>query len=431
MVLGVCRRVMGDVQYAEDVFQAVFLVLARKAANVRRPEALPGFLYGVALRLARKARHSGRRFVPTHSEMPEPVDPHPHPLDAITGRELLALLDEEIARLPEVFRLPLLLCVMQGRSVEEAARLLGWSTGSVRGRLARGRERLRERLTRRGLSVSVGALALLAPVAVPERLLAETIRHLAYPAPAVSALAARSIPMLKLKTVCLGLAVVAAVGLGAGLLFAPAPEPETPAASSPPATVQAKAEPRRDRYGDPLPAGAVARLGTLRFRASGEIQALAFAPDGKTLAVSSHSGLDLFDAANGKRIKHLSSATPAVDPIVFSPDGKYLAGRGHKIVGRSIWNRAVVRVWELDGEQKPRKYEIGPNIVWVGWSAENQPLAIRVEQGALHLHELAAGRARRFVCKDPQKYETGVLIDDPPLACAPAGRVLALVRPQA
>jgi DNA-directed RNA polymerase specialized sigma24 family protein len=116
MVLGVCRRVLGDAQHAEHAFQATFLVLARKAANVRRPEALPGFLYVVVLRLARKARNATRRqFMQTHSAIPEPIDPHPHPLDAIAGRELLALLDEEIARLPEVFRLPLLLCVMQAR----------------------------------------------------------------------------------------------------------------------------------------------------------------------------------------------------------------------------------------------------------------------------------------------------------------------------
>jgi RNA polymerase sigma factor (sigma-70 family) len=276
MVLGVCRRVLGDEHTAEDAFQATFLVLARKAANVRRPESLPSFLFGVALRLARKSRDTlRRRMVETRADAPEPADGHPHPLDALTGRELLALLDAEVARLPEVYRLPLLFCVMQGRTVEEAAAMLGWSAGSLRGRLARGRQRLRERLTRRGLAVSVGALALLAPAAVPERLRAETFRNLAAPAtPEVSALAAA--PALKLKAAGFALFVLIATGLGASLPLLRTPEPETPAAalSAAPPT-QAKDEPRRDRYGDPLPPGALARIGTVRFRDGGAIFTLA------------------------------------------------------------------------------------------------------------------------------------------------------------
>jgi RNA polymerase sigma factor (sigma-70 family) len=148
MVLGVCRRLLGDVHEAEDVFQAVFLVLARRASRLRQPEALAGFLHTIAVRLARKAYAAKRQRqrIETSADATEPVDPRPHPLDVISGRELLALLDEEIARLPERYRLPLVLCLLQGRTVEEAARLLGWSLGSLRGRLTRGRERLRQRL---------------------------------------------------------------------------------------------------------------------------------------------------------------------------------------------------------------------------------------------------------------------------------------------
>jgi RNA polymerase sigma factor (sigma-70 family) len=430
MVLGLCRRVLGDAQHAEDAFQATFLVLALKAHSLRRPEALPSFLYGVALRLARKARGTARRSVPTHPDCPAPSDPRPDPLDVLSGRELLAVVDEEIARLPQAYRLPLLLCVLQERTVEEAARVLGWAAGSVRGRLARGRELLRRRLARRGLAPSAGAVALLEPVAVSERLRAECVRNLAAPAPAaVGALAAPG-PSLKLKAICFGLLAVAA-GLGAGLPLLRAPEPEPPAASAP-AAPQAKSEPRRDRYGDPLPPGAVVRLGTLRFRAPSEIATLAFTPDGKTLAVSSHGGLFLFDAADGRRIKRLPSATPnwqPEEPLAFSPDGKRLAGRGHKIVGRSALQ--VVRVWELAGERQPREFEVGQWVVWLGWSAEGQPLAIRVEDGALHLHDLAAGRSRRFACEKPVKYPSGLVSNDPPVACSPAGQVLALVDDEA
>jgi RNA polymerase sigma factor (sigma-70 family) len=433
MVFGLCRRVLGDVHAAEDVFQATFLVLARKAAKVRRPEALPSFLYGVALRLARKARAAiCRRAMQLPADTLEPIDPHPHPLDELSGRELLALLDEEVARLPEAYRLPLLLCVMQGRSIEEAARLLGWSIGSLRGRLTRGRERLRQHLTRRGLDLSAGVIALLAPAAVSDQLRAACLRNLtASAAPAVSDLAASWTAALKLKAIGLGLFVAVAAGLGATLPLIRAPQPETPAAPSPAAPpAQAKDEPRRDRYGDPLPSGAVARLGTLRFRAPGEIETLALAPDSKTLAVSSRGGLFLFDAVSGQRLRHLLSQGPAWRPetlLVFSPDGKRLAGRGDKTVGQYTYSQAVIRVWELDGERLAREYDVGQSIIWVGWSAKNEPLAIRIEKGVLYLHDLAAGRSRRFECKEPQKFPSGFLSDNPPIACSPAGKALAVV----
>lgn len=113
MVLGICRRLLGDGPDAEDVFQAVFVVLSRQASRLRQPEALAGFLHTVAVRLARKVRKSKRRQrMRTNADMPEPIDPRPHSLDALSGRELLALIDEEMARLPEVYRLPLLLCLL-------------------------------------------------------------------------------------------------------------------------------------------------------------------------------------------------------------------------------------------------------------------------------------------------------------------------------
>src|SRR5205085_6876452 len=108
-------------------------------------------LHGVALRVARKAR--GRRRPTTDLPAGLPGPPA-DPLEALTARELLVLLDEEIGRLPEAHRLPVVLCCLEGRSQEEAARLLGWSAGSVRGRLERGRERLRTRLERRGVSLA-------------------------------------------------------------------------------------------------------------------------------------------------------------------------------------------------------------------------------------------------------------------------------------
>lgn len=244
VVLGICRRILGDVPDTEDAFQATFVVLARKAGKLRRPEALASFLYGVALRIARKARAAKRRqSVPLPSQTSEPMDRAPQPLDVLTGRELLALIDAEIARLPETYRLPLLLCLLQGRTVEDAARQLGWSIGSLRGRLERGREQLRRRLSRRGLGLSVGGIALLSPAVVPEKLLAESLRLLNGPIPsAIGVLAGSALSGMKWKIVCLSLFLFAAAGLGTGLALLQAPVADKPASSAPAAQPpQAKA----------------------------------------------------------------------------------------------------------------------------------------------------------------------------------------------
>jgi RNA polymerase sigma factor (sigma-70 family) len=160
LVLHVCRRVLGDVHEAEDAFQAAFLVLARKAASVRRAEALPAWLHGVARRVALKARsanaHRNRGSGPLVASA---ADHHPDPVADLSVRELLLIIDEELERLPQAYRLPVILCCLEGRSLEEAARQLGWTVGSVKGRLHRGRARLHARLVRRGLTLSAALAA--------------------------------------------------------------------------------------------------------------------------------------------------------------------------------------------------------------------------------------------------------------------------------
>ena len=103
MVLGVCRRIVGNAHDADDAFQAVFLTLARKAATLRHPQALAGWLHGVAVRLAYKTRAEASRRFARHgdSSTVEPRDSQPEPLDALSARELLTLIDEEIAGLPD------------------------------------------------------------------------------------------------------------------------------------------------------------------------------------------------------------------------------------------------------------------------------------------------------------------------------------------
>ena len=135
MVWGVCRRLLDNEQDAEDAFQAVFVVLLRKAESLREPQSLAAFLHGVASRIAQKARATAqrRRCHESRTETPRPSDP----FAAVEGRDLRELLDEELDRLPEKYRAPLVLCYLEGLSYTEAARQLGWRDGTVCGRLAR------------------------------------------------------------------------------------------------------------------------------------------------------------------------------------------------------------------------------------------------------------------------------------------------------
>jgi RNA polymerase sigma factor (sigma-70 family) len=146
LVLGVCRRVLRQGPDAEDAFQATFLVLARKAGSVGRPERLGNWLYGVALRTAQKARAEVAR---RRARQQQVTDMPTSQLDREADREeLRQVLDDEVQRLPDKFRAPLLLCYLQGMTREEAAARLGWSAGAVKGMLERGREVLRSRLGR-------------------------------------------------------------------------------------------------------------------------------------------------------------------------------------------------------------------------------------------------------------------------------------------
>jgi RNA polymerase sigma factor (sigma-70 family) len=182
MVLRVCHRVVGDPHRAEDAFQAAFLVLARRAAAVRPPEALAAWLHGVAYRVALKARAGEarrcRREVPAADF--DPADPRADPLAEVSARELLAAVDEEVRRLPQAYRLPVILCCLEGKTQEEAARRLGWTPGALQGRLERGRKRLHARLVRRGLTLTAAAAAVevsrAAAARVPGRVLVPTAR---------------------------------------------------------------------------------------------------------------------------------------------------------------------------------------------------------------------------------------------------------------
>jgi RNA polymerase sigma factor (sigma-70 family) len=178
MVLGVCRRVLRDAHHAEDACQAVFLVLARRAGSIRNHAALGSWLHGVAYRISCKLKASLAR-----RAQPLPLDEPPQPGDGeeMSWRELQAILDAELQRLPEKLRAPIVLCYLEGKTRDEAAQQLGWSEGTLRGRLERGRHLLRGRLERRGLTLSAALCATgiapnAAPAAVPAHLVIPLVK---------------------------------------------------------------------------------------------------------------------------------------------------------------------------------------------------------------------------------------------------------------
>jgi RNA polymerase sigma factor (sigma-70 family) len=161
MVMGVCRNVLHNDQDAEDAFQATFLALARKGDTIRDRRIMVGWLYEVAYRIAIRARASAvrrkeqeRKSVTMSLSSVQPD----HENDA-AWNELRPVLHDEVNRLPEKYRLPVILSYLEGKSNEEVARVLDWPVGTVKGRLSRARELLRSRLTRRGMVLSAAFLS--------------------------------------------------------------------------------------------------------------------------------------------------------------------------------------------------------------------------------------------------------------------------------
>jgi RNA polymerase sigma factor (sigma-70 family) len=234
LVLGVCYRVLQHRQDAEDAFQATFLVLARKAQTVAWQDSISNWLHGVAYRIALKARTQGSRRRLIEAQATGANDTVGTG-DWIDWQELRQVLDEELQRLPAKYRAPLLLCYLEGKTRDEAATQLGWSPGSVKGRLERGRDLLRSRLARRGLPLSVVLCATAlaeqgATAAVPASLASATIQasvgFVAGPAAgaaisahvlALSQGVLQAMLLMKVKIATAALLVVTVLGLGTGI----------------------------------------------------------------------------------------------------------------------------------------------------------------------------------------------------------------------
>jgi RNA polymerase sigma factor (sigma-70 family) len=241
LVLGVCRRVLGNEQDAEDACQATFLVLARKAGSIRKPRSLSSWLHGVACRTAKKLRADLARRRGHLQPLADRIGAS-EPAEA-SWREVRAVLDEELQRLPEILQGPLTLCYLEGKTRDEAAQELGWTVSTLRGRLERGRERLRRRLVQRGLTLSGALLAAVlsqatAAATVPAALVVTTARAALAISAGKSAAAGTSVAvtslaegvlramfMTKIKIVCATVLTLGLLSGGAGWLATPGTGP--------------------------------------------------------------------------------------------------------------------------------------------------------------------------------------------------------------
>jgi RNA polymerase sigma factor (sigma-70 family) len=230
LVWSVCRAILHDSHDAEDAFQATFLVLVRQARSIRKHTSLRSWLHGVAYRIAVQAEVNARKRR-THERQGVDMEAV-QPLGSTAGADLGPALHEELSRLPEKYRLPLLLCYLEQRTYEEAARELGWPLGTLKKRLSDGRELLRKRLLRHGLTLSAGALgtvlaASAATAAVPVTLLKSTLQAallvaagkaaagaVAAPIAALTEGAVHAMFVNKMKVVFAGVLILALLGAG-------------------------------------------------------------------------------------------------------------------------------------------------------------------------------------------------------------------------
>jgi RNA polymerase sigma factor (sigma-70 family) len=209
MVLGICRRMLHDPRDVEDAFQATFLVLVRKAPTIRERGLISNWLYGVAYRVANRARahaiqHRAREIGVERIEAQAAEIPAEIP-------EIGPVLDQELSRLPAKYREPLILCYLEGRTHDQAAEHLRCPVGTVRSRMARGRDLLKRRLTRRGYAPIAAILG--GKASLPSRLLSESV-----PAELLSATARSALYLATLRGTAAGAVAAPILTLTEGVL---------------------------------------------------------------------------------------------------------------------------------------------------------------------------------------------------------------------
>jgi RNA polymerase sigma factor (sigma-70 family) len=318
-VLACCRRVLGDFAAAEDAFQATFLILYQRAGSIRVESSIAPWLLHVARLAALKARESEirRRARENRSARLEVKEPEPMAFD------LDLLVRAEVDRLPAKYRVPVHLCYFEGQSHEEAALTLRWPVGTVRGRLSRAREMLRQRFIKRGVGITPAALAAVlvsgdharaeVPQALREATLATAtdgavVKESVFTLAAAIAGGLAATTAVKSFAILLGVAILISLGTGITMLAGGGGRQRQQPLNAAKTGTRVSSI---DRYGDPLPKGAVARLGTTRFRHYGSnfVGGRAFlTPDGKTLVtVGADHQARVWELARGRLIRSIDA----------------------------------------------------------------------------------------------------------------------------
>ena len=477
LVQRVCRRVLGDAHAAEDAFQASFLLLARKAVTIRARASVGGWLYEVAYHLAVRAKSNTARRAwherqAAHMSLAETVDAN----GAHDADEIQALLDEELRKLPEKYRTPLVLCYLEGKTNVQAARELNCPAGTMSSLLQRGRDMLRGRLAKRGVALSVSALtALLAadPVSagvVSNALVRNTVQAavlFAAGETAVAGIASSQAVFLaegmlntmisaKLKFVAALLLAVGLVGTGTSLWVQQSASAQPPAVAplQPPADAKPADARPADLHGDPLPEGALARMGTVRWRHPGPVSFVGYANEGKHLVTGCDDGIyRVWDVATSKEIRQFGKANAVADMNVevrqanggvqvmigsvgifgtgtaLSPDGTILAALGKE---------GIVRLWDVNSGKdlrtlvSPQSNQSYGNMGMV-FTPDGKGIAVRGDDQSIRLYGVEDGKEIRVIAKPQQQGKKGVQRFFYPgggansIAFAPDGKTLAVV----
>jgi RNA polymerase sigma factor (sigma-70 family) len=416
MVWTTCRRLLNHHADSEDCFQATFLVLCRRAGTIAKRQSVGSWLYKVAYRICLRARAGQSRRPVLAAEIGEIEAAETG--TAIEQAELRGLLDEELNRLPERYRAPLILHYLEEKTVEQIAQELGWRPGTVCSRLARGKKLLGAGLASRGLTLSAAAATAVlasatASAAVPLPLARTTLQALfTRPAsPPAASLAQEFLRAQLHNRLKWALALLLAVGMAAGGMGTiwtrvRPDDPDRAGAANADAPSVVEGPLRVDADGDPLPRGAILRLGSARFRPDDVILAMAYSPDGRTLVSAGRkAGIRTWDAATGR--PRALFRYPALETTycaaALSADGKVLAMEGvsegpHGL--KSIPFPVEVRIANLASDVPVRRLEVpGRNVRVrsVSFSRDGRYLAAGGESDTIMLWDVATGQVvRRF-----------------------------------
>lgn len=455
LVLGVCRQLLRDEHDAEDAFQAAFLVLACRAGSIRRTESAASFLYVTASRIARRLRAQRARRQALHqaaaSRRPEVV------ADA-EDRDDPTCLHEELNHLPRRYRDALVLCYLQGKTHEQAAREMGCPPGSMSRHLSRARELLRERLLGRGVIAGLAGSVLTEPASaalvrgtvetVRRHALASALRTGSTPVAVILAHGAlRAMGMTRALVGTLLVGILATAGAVTAYQVQTAkPSPAEAKASAPTDTARAQPRPRLDLYGDPLPEGVLARMGTERLRhpsalrvmfaadgatlisagqdqavrfwdlASGKLQRSqhvphpirALSPDGRTLVLQSEEHLHIWDIAAARDVQRIATGTLAGNKqlveVEISPDGKTIA---------AFDRDRTVLLWDVASGKEGTRFQHGDRgVMKLAFSPDVKQLAVAGEQNIL-LWDLAAGKEQHVIRRKQPQAACGSLVFSP------------------